>query len=234
VDLARAESTVTVQQLAAIAGLAVLDSVNPTAVIITLVLLTRKRTPTSDPVRTAHVYIATVMVTYAALAGVALTVVSTARGPLADVFESRSSYWFQLVVAATMLWWAAWYARRSPADTVDRAQRAFSTGAVVTAGVAVTSIEGLTALPMLTAVGLIGSADVRAGIAAALILGYSVLFVAPLLVLTGLHRRRWGGIDRFADRFDRLRTERRTTTRWLVGLVGVILAADALRVLTGS
>lgn len=96
-------------------------------------------------------------------------------------------------------------------------------------GVAVTFLELPTALPYLGAVGAITRADLAVGDWLPLLAAYNLIFVLPPLALLAAHVALG---DRAGALLERLRTRLGAATRegllWLLGLVGLLLLADAL------
>lgn len=97
-------------------------------------------------------------------------------------------------------------------------------------GVTVTAAEFPTAFPYLGAIGILNSLELPPFGWLPLLLSYNLIFVLPPLLLFGAYRvlgRRYRG--RF-ERFEkRLQHEARETLLWIVGIVGFLLLADALR-----
>jgi cytochrome c biogenesis protein CcdA len=211
--------------LPAIVGLAVVDSINPSALLATIVLLLRGR-----PARPlVALYVAAILVTYFAV-GLALTL-GLGLTPRALV-ESDAAYLAQGVLGAAMLAYAVLAPgrgrERGPAAG-PRLPAAGRPAAVFALGVAVTFLELPTALPYLGAVGAITRADLAVGDWLPLLVTYNLIFVLPPLALLAAHVALG---DRAGALLERLRTRLGPATRngllWLLGLVGFLLLADAL------
>ena len=211
--------------LPAIVGLAVVDSINPSALLATIVLLLRGK-----PARPlVAVYVAAILVTYFAV-GLALTL-GLGLTPRALV-ESDAAYLAQGVLGAAMLAYAVLAPgrgrERGPAAG-PRLPAAGRPAAVFALGVAVTFLELPTALPYLGAVGAITRADLAVGDWLPLLVTYNLIFVLPPLALLAAHVALG---DRAGALLERLRTRLGAATRegllWLLGLVGLLLLADAL------
>ena len=211
--------------LPAIVGLAVVDSVNPSALLATIVLLLRGRR--ARPL--VAVYLVAVLATYLAV-GVALTL-GLAITPQALV-HSDAAYLVQGTLGAVMLAYALLAPnRRHQRNPVEPAglPGAARPVAVLALGMAVTVLELPTALPYLAAVGLI----TRGGLGVAewlpLLVLYNLIFVLPpLLLLAGhlaLGQRAEVVLARLRDHLGRTARE---GFLWLLGLVGFFLLADAI------
>ena len=211
--------------LPAIVGLAVVDSINPSALLATIVLLLRGK-----PARPlVAVYVAAILVTYFAI-GLALTL-GLGLTPRALV-ESDAAYLAQGVLGAALLAYAVLAPgrgrERGPAAG-PRLPPVRRPAAVFALGVGVTILELPTALPYLGAVGAIARADLAVGDWLPLLLTYNLIFVLPPLALLAAHVALG---DRAGALLERLRTRLGGATRegllWLLGLVGFLLLADAL------
>jgi cytochrome c biogenesis protein CcdA len=211
--------------LPAIVGLAVVDSINPSALLATIVLLLRGRR--ARPL--VAVYLVAVLVTYLAI-GVALTL-GLALTPQALV-HSDAAYLVQGVLGAVMLAYAVGAPgrrrQRTPVEppSLPRAARPLAVFAV---GMAVTVLELPTALPYLGAVGII----IRGGLGVAewlpLLVLYNLIFVLPPLLLLAGHLALGQRAEVVLGRLrDRLGGAAREGFLWLLGLVGFFLLADAL------
>ena len=213
--------------LPAIVGLAVVDSINPSALLATIALLLRGRS--ARPL--VAVYVAAILVTYFAI-GLALTL-GLGLTPEA-VLASDAAYLAQGAIGAAMLAYAVAapgrgrHRDRDPA-THPKLAAVRRPAAVFALGVAVTALELPTALPYLGAVGAITRADLAVGDWLPLLGVYNLIFVLPPLVLLAAHVALG---DRAGALLERLRARLGGAARegllWLLGLVGFLLLADAL------
>ena len=214
-----------IELLPAVVGLAVVDSINPSALLATIVLLLGGR-----PARPlVAVYVAAVLVTYFAIGLVLLLGLGLTPEAL---LESDVAYLAQGVLGTALLAYAVLAPdrgrRRDPAAN-PRLPAARRPAAVFGLGVAVTFLELPTAFPYLGAVGAI----TRAGLAVEdwlpLLAAYNLIFVLPPLALLAAHIALG---DRAGALLERLRARLGGAARegllWLLGLVGFVLVADAL------
>jgi len=81
-------------------ALAAVDSVNPSALVVTLVLLARPR-----PMRTVPIYVSAIAVTYFSLGVLALLGVASFRETSGAALESQLGFLAQAVVGGLMLVW---------------------------------------------------------------------------------------------------------------------------------
>jgi cytochrome c biogenesis protein CcdA len=214
-----------VELLPAIVGLAVVDSINPSALLATIVLLLRGRA--ARPL--VAVYLVAVLVTYFAI-GLALTL-GLGLTPQAAI-ESDAAYLAQGVLGAGMLAYAVLAPnRRGRPGAVEhrRLPTASRPLAVFALGTAVTILELPTALPYLGAIGAITRADLAVADWLPLLMLYNLIFVLPPVVLLAGHV----ALDQRAEVvLGRLRQRLGAVARegllWLLGLVGFFLLLDAL------
>ncbi|HET6750654.1 MAG TPA: GAP family protein [Actinomycetes bacterium] len=210
--------------LPAIVGLAVLDSINPSALLVTIALLLRGR-----PARPlVAVYVAAVLITYFAI-GLALAL-GLGLTP-ETVIQSDAAYLAQAALGAGMLAYAVLApgrTRRRVAAEPRRLPAATHPVAVAALGVAVTALELPTALPYLGAVGAITRADLAVADWLPLLVTYNLIFVLPPLLLLAGHVVLGDGAGALLERLrDRLRGTAREALLWVVGLAGFFLLADA-------
>lgn len=170
--------------LTALLGAALLDSINPSALVMVTVLLA-----TSPSRRAPLVYVAGIFVTYLSLGAAVLLGLGPALGEALDRLSapSREVYVLEALVATTLLVLVARRLRRPravrPARPVSApAGSAFVLGAALTAVEATTALPYFAALALLTGTGAPAPADILALVA------YNVVFVTPALALVALHR----------------------------------------------
>jgi cytochrome c biogenesis protein CcdA len=211
--------------LPAIVGLAVVDSINPSALLATIVLLLRGRRARL----LVAVYVLAVLATYLAI-GVALTL-GLGLTPEA-VVQSDAAYLAQGVLGAAMLAYAlAAPNHRRQRSSVEPPSLPTATRplAVFALGIAVTLVELPTALPYLGAVGAITRADLPVTQWLPLLVLYNLIFVLPPLLLLAGHLALGTRADLVLGRLrDRLGRAAREGFLWLLGVVGFFLLGDAL------
>lgn len=233
--------------VAALAGLAIVDSASLGTLGLPVWMLAQPRVRA----RAVLVYLATIasfywLVGVALLAGL-LAVVER----LADV-DSRVLDWVQLVVGVALF--AASFVHDSAIDrrrrerreregTLSRWQRARArlvgpdASGRAAAGVAVGAglVEVATMLPYLGAVALLSANDVGAGVGALVLVGYALVMVLPALALLGLRlalaRQVEPALRRLNAWFERRSGE---LLAWTLGIVGFLLATDAVQRLQGG
>lgn len=211
--------------LLALLGLALLDSINPSALAMTLFLLT-------TGARSGEVlsYVAAVFVTYFGIGLLLMLGLTTLLSTFGDVLESTAAYTVQAVIGAAMLIYSFSPNKREMQKPVEtKAPRSGGYATTFFLGVTVTVAEFPTAFPYLGAIGILNSLELSLGWLP-LLFAYNLIFVTPPLLLFGAYRllgeRHRGWFERYEAR---LQYEARETMLWIVGIVGFLLLSDALR-----
>ena len=210
--------------LTSLLALALVDSVNPSALVVTLALLARPR-----PMRTVPIYVGAIAVTYFTLGAAALFGLGSFRETLGAALESQAGFAVQALIGVALLIWGL---RGKPADGA-RAPIAEPSAAtflaLVALGVTVTALELPTAVPYFGAIALLTAEDLPFGRWAPLLAAYNLVFVAPPLLLLALHRlvgERHSA--RFVELRARLERGAHETARWIAGFVGGALALTSV------
>ncbi|GAA1977861.1 GAP family protein [Isoptericola halotolerans] len=90
-------------------------------------------------------------------------------------------------------------------------------------------LEVATMLPYLAGIGLVTAADLPAALALALLAGYCLVMVLPALLLLAARRAAARRVDPLLQRAERwLSKNAAEMTGWVLGIVGVLLALNAL------
>jgi cytochrome c biogenesis protein CcdA len=201
--------------LLSLLALALVDSINPSAIVITLYLLSRERGPAQ-----VVVYIAAIFVTYLTLGALMMSGVDALLPSLRTIGGGRLGWIVQGVIGLAMLI----YAMRAPAvaNTAPRNMPAASTyAALALLGVTVTAMELPTAVPYFGAIALLTTADLSLTRWLPLLVLYNLIFVLPPVVLILGHTVFGKRVNvRYAELRDRLQAGARETMLWIFGLVG--------------
>ena len=233
--------------LAALAGLALVDSTSIGTLVVPVWLLLSPRLRVGGFL----VYLATVAAAYAAL-GAALLLGADAAvraadgGGLERLAGSTAVDVVQLLLGLALVALSVWVeparvarrrARRGTGPAPGRSQRwraVLETGrpsplALVGLGLAATATEAATMLPYLGAVGVLSAADLPLAQAAAVLCGYVLVMVAPALVLLAVRvlAARWAQprLERLGGWLGR---QAAGAMSWVLGVAGVLVALDAL------
>lgn len=218
--------------LGSLAVLALIDSTSFGTLLIPIWLMLHP-----GPVRAGRllVFLGTVATFYFGV-GVAVAAGAGAVLPnLAAIVESRPFTWVQLIVGIALFFLSFRMGRKKSADagggrlTRWRA-RAMTTGSVAgLIGLALTAvaIELGSMLPYLAAIGLVTTAQLPAGQVVLVMAGYCLVMVIPALGLLGARLALGHRIEPLLERISRWLTNS-DALAWVVGIVGFLLARDAV------
>ena len=207
--------------VAAVLGIAIVDSVNPSALAMTSYLVTLE-----DPWSRVRAYIAAIFLLYLALGVSIVFVLGDGIGGLIDALANPGvGYAVQAAVGVA----AVAFALRSPRSAPARATPSVATDRRAFAlGLSITAVEATTALPYLGALALIVHSDASALGATALLVAYNAIFVAPPTALAVIAYRRRDDVSRWlASRSPRPPGRGRTILRVLCAVVGLALIVDS-------
>jgi len=206
--------------LASLLGLALLDSLNPSALAVTIYLLLQGK-PYAAKVLT---YVSAVFASYLGL-GVLLML---GLGSVWEYLDGPGAYAVQGVAGALLLGYALLAPGRPRGEKV-RAPLSPGFVSVFLLGVTITVVEFSTAFPYLGAIAILTNADLTVARWLPILVVYNVIFVLPPLLLLAVYGA-FGA--RMRERFERLRERfqsgSRETLLWVTGIVGFFLLADSL------
>ena len=196
-------------------ALALVDSINPSAIVVTLYLLSRGRVPAR-----VVVYVAAIFLTYLTLGMMMMSGIDALLPSLRTASESRLGFIVQGLIGLAMLL----YAVRAPttARSAPRVEPGASTyAALAFLGVTVTAMELPTAVPYFGAIALLTTADLPMARWLPLLVLYNVIFVLPPVLLLVGHVVFGKRLDaRYAELRERLQAGAHETMLWIFGLVG--------------
>jgi cytochrome c biogenesis protein CcdA len=198
--------------------LAVLDSINPSALVVTLYLLS---TAGSRAVADVAVYVGTIFVTYLLLGVMLVLGVESLLPSLAGVLDGWRGLAAQSLVGLVLLAYSLTASRgRQPPSGVARPS-AGTYAALVMLGVSVTAMELPTAIPYLGAIALMSEAALPMRSWAPLLVLYNLIFVLPPIALLLGHVALQGRMsDSYTALRHRLERGAQDTMKWVAGLVG--------------
>lgn len=207
--------------LVTVFGLALIDSLNPSALVATLYLLTQK-----SYVLKVSTYMAAVFLSYFVIGVLLMLGLDTVWG----YFDGPVAYAVQGFAGALMLLYGIFAPTKNAEKKTTRVPRSQSLGAVFLLGLTISVVEFSTALPYLGAIAILTNANVAVVQWVPVLVAYNLVFVLPPFLLLGVYRAfgtRLGPVlERWGERF---RGSSRSTLLWIVGIVGFLLLADSLR-----
>jgi cytochrome c biogenesis protein CcdA len=202
-------------------GLALVDSINPSALGVTLYLLLSGKSARAKVL----VYIAGVFLTYFVIGGLLMLGLESIQAYL----QSSVAYAVQGVVGALLLIYGVFAPSEPKRKTQTKAETQGLAGLFLL-GITVTVLEFATALPYLGAIGLLTAANLTIAQWLPILFAYNVIFILPplgLLVAYSVFGERLE--KRFVHWQERLKKEARVTWLWIAAIVGFFLLSDSLR-----
>lgn len=237
------------QTIVALGGLALLDSLNPSALVVTIYLLTRER-----PAPAVAAYLAGIFVTYTAIGIILMLGLDVLLTTFQQALWGPAAYGLRGAVGIGLLLYIGMRPRpgrdgNGPGTDLDTASigtdfetarrppfvpksaRVAGWAGLFALGAVVTLFELTTAMPYMAAIGLLTYLQWPVAQWVGALVAYNVVFILPPLVLLGVSVV-WGA--RFRPRLaawrNRIERSRRGwgITGWLVGIIGLLLVLDAL------
>jgi cytochrome c biogenesis protein CcdA len=206
-------------------GLAVVDSINPSALAATALLLLQPRATLK-----ICVYMSAVFGVYFGLGVVLMLGLDALLARIGTALEHPIAYAVQGVIGVLMLVWSFVADDGKKTRHEARAPRSQSLWAVFLLGLTISAVEFSTAFPYLGAIGLMTTAGLAPPQWLPLLVVYNLILVAPPFALLGGHhllgeRTR----ERLGQWSTRFQGGSRAATLWIAGIVGFLLVADAVR-----
>lgn len=195
--------------------LALVDSINPSAIVVTLYLLSSRRVPAQ-----VVVYVAAIFVTYLTLGVVMMSGLDALLPALRPLASGRLGIVVQSLIGLAMLVYVVTApATASSAPRLD--PRATTYVALALLGVTVTAMELPTAVPYFGAIALLTAAGLPTAQWLPLLAAYNTIFVLPpVLLLMGHIVCGQRQEERYTALRERLQAGAHVTMLWIVGLVG--------------
>lgn len=236
--------------LGALAFLAIADSGSFGTLLIPVWLLA---TPGRLRVGRFLAYLATVTVSYFGIGLALLAVATPLAGAIERAYETRAFVIGQLVVGIGFVVISHFMDNKKAKErAVERAASGdgkllswrrrilsdeSSTSTFALMGLAATAVllELATMLPYLAGIGIITTNSPNLATSIALLAGYCVVMIMPALVLLILRAVASSTLERPLERLDGwLSRNAQSTTAWIIGIVGVVLALQAFQGLRGA
>lgn len=211
--------------LVSLLGLALVDSINPSALLVTLYLLRRP-----NPVRTVSAYMVGVFVSYLAIGIMLVLGIDALLTKFSNALSGPAASGAQAVIGLAMLLYSLRSKRDGSEDVSRRVDSAAGLAGLFLLGVIVTVVELTTAAPYLVATGLLAYWQWPLYQWLPALVLYNLIFVSQpfgLLAISRLmearlHHGRIEGIKRRLERMGE------GAAMWIIGIVGLYLLFDAL------
>lgn len=200
--------------LVGLLALALVDSINPSAIVVTLYLLSRERAPAQ-----ILVYIAAIFLTYLTLGAMMMSGIDALLPSVKNIGGGTLGFAVQGLIGLAMLIYALRTHDPAPRATVE--PNASTYAALALLGVTVTALELPTALPYFGGIALLTAADLALAQWLPLLVLYNAIFVLPPVLLLAGHLALGSRLDARYNRLrERLQAGARETMLWIFGLVG--------------
>ncbi|WP_158581361.1 GAP family protein [Actinomadura spongiicola] len=208
---------------ASVFGLALVDSINPSAFAVTIYLLLSVRRPTSSVLT----YISGIFAAYFSV-GLALILGLDALTTRFDsLFSGSSAYVLSGIVGGVLLYIS--FFPPGGRKVRDRTPRSLNHTTIFGLGLGISLVEFSTAFPYIGAIGMIGSSSLPMSQWLPVLVAYNLIMIVPPVLMLAAHRL-FG--ERIQPRLERARHKilegGRETTLWITGIVGFILLANFL------
>lgn len=205
-------------------ALAVVDSINPSALVVAIYLLSQP-----NVVARLLAYVAGILASYFALGCALMLGAGALFARFGAALDHPVAWRVQAALGALLLGFALFAPKRGPpAMRPPAAPRGSGLAAMALLGATVTLLETVTALPYFGAVALMVGAGLPATVWVPLLLAYNLVFVLPPLLLLAPHLAFGSHLrGRYGRWQARLQAGAREALLWIFGIVGVGLLADA-------
>lgn len=207
-----------------VAGLALVDTLSPTTLGVSLFVLL---SAAHRPARPLLAYLATVALFYFALGCALMLGLGAALSHLSHLAGSPAVGWGMVVLGAALFTYS-WFMPTKKGT--PRRPTTLRTTTMIGLGLATGLLEAGTALPYLGAIAIMGAAGLGVTTWAPMLAAYNLVMVLPPVLLY-LGQRVFG--ERLRPRLERWRDKVESGSgeamAWVVGIVGVILVLNGLQ-----
>ncbi|MCP2244600.1 GAP family protein [Lentzea aerocolonigenes] len=211
--------------VAALAGLALLDSTSIGTLFIPIWLML---TPGRVRLSRFGVYLGTITVFYFVV-GVLIVL---GASQVIDHLDNDVALWIQLVIGVFLFAVSFRFDGKKKSDTGKWQDRINANGSVpALAGIALLAgvVELATMLPYLGAIGMMSAADLRPAQIGLLLAGYCLVMIVPAVLLLGGRLALRGRIEPLLTRLSTWFAKNgASTTGWILGIAGFLVARDAV------
>ena len=204
--------------IAGVLFLAAIDSINPSAIVVTLWLLSVARE--QAPVQVVA-YVGAIFITYLLLGVMVVAGIGVVLPSFGDVLRRPPGLIVQSLVGLALLVYGLTASEKPPSSQVVSRPSTRTYAALVLLGIGVTAMELPTAIPYFAAIALIVEAELPIRVWLPLLGLYNVIFVLPPIALLVGHlvfQKRLA--EPYAALRQRLESSAKGIVLWVAGLVG--------------
>ncbi|HSX34499.1 MAG TPA: GAP family protein [Candidatus Saccharimonadales bacterium] len=218
--------------IGALIALALVDSINPSALFATGYILLKA--PSERKTAAVLAYVAGIFIAYILTGGILLLGLQALLSTASGVAQSWPVYVLQGLLGLGMLIWS--FLPPKPKNKVSRLMpRLFTTRAMLILGAVITLAEFITAFPYFAAIGLLQQSGQPFLAIIGILAVYNLIFVLPPLgMLAAYYYNRPRFEAWLQKRKERQKDKPNTTMQWIVGILGVMLALNAVGALIGK
>lgn len=204
-----------------ILGIALIDSINPSALIATGYIL--KKAPESTKTSGVIAYVSGIFFLYF-LTGTLLLLGLNAIGP---ALESRPAYIIQAIIGALLFAWSLLPPKSNREKNIHPSH--FNTLTLFLLGITITFVEFSTALPYLGALSLLQEVTYPLLFKVFVLIIYNVIFIAPPLILLLIYTTNRTRYIQWQEKQAAKKNKKPDDTmQWIAGILGVLLVLNAL------
>lgn len=213
-----------IQLIATIGGLALLDTLSPATIGVTIYLLLSERRQLASRL---FVYLAVVAGVYFTLGVCMMLGLDAVAGAAASIFENRVTSWVLFSVGA-VLFIASFFVPTKKKRELPQV-KARSLGAMAALGLTTSIVEASSAFPYFAAIGLMVSSELNMLQWLPLLLGYNFIMVLPPILLYMLHilfgRSMQQPLNKLREKAASLSG---SALSWIMCIVGLLLIFNTL------
>lgn len=211
--------------LAYLGGLALLDTLSPAIIGVTLFLVLTDR---KNLITRLFTYLFTVAILYFSLGIILMLGFDYVLEAISNVFQSR----WVLFITGACLFVGSYFIPTNKKNTIPKPKTP-SIFSIIAIGITTFVIEAGTALPYFAAIGLLSTMDIPFYNKLSIIAVYNFIMISPaLLILIGYKLFRKQLKSRLVNLRAKIENSTNAALSWIIGIVGVILILYSIDGLT--
>ncbi|WP_409347101.1 GAP family protein [Paenibacillus sp. MBLB4367] len=215
---------VTLELLFMVGGLALLDTLSPATLGVTVYLLLTEKERLSSRLM---IYLVTVAAFYFSVGVAFMLGLDALLATFSSIFQNRIVSWVMLIIGG-ILFIASFYYPKSKKSDLPRPKSKSKTS-MIALGVTTSLIEVGAAFPYFAAIGLMTTSNLAVFQWFPIIVGYNFIMVLPPLILFTLHLLLGGVMQRPLERLQiKLSKHSGSAVSWVMCIVGLILVFNSL------